>query len=168
MVRGATASHYDQEVTLLDDSNMNQRTECGYKNGALPSCAPLASSYTPMQESSMPRYESEEALTRGTLFPGLDLPFKNIINKSHPCAGTPMGELMALQFMIKELQLYLDTHPDDMETFRALKNVIELEKQGRERYVRLYGPLVISDVEFSDSYTWINGPWPWENEERTR
>ena len=44
-----------------------------YRLGTLPgTMAPLAMAYTPMQKSVDPAYESNEALSRGTLFPGLD------------------------------------------------------------------------------------------------
>ena len=54
---------------------------CTYKQGSLPGCAPLALAQIPAQQSSEPAYKSGEALSRGTLFPGLDLPFKNIVNQ---------------------------------------------------------------------------------------
>ena len=50
------------------------------------------------------------ALARGTLFPGLDLPFMNLVNKPADLS-TPLCELMAMDFVIRELNLYLDTHP---------------------------------------------------------
>ncbi len=145
----------------------NKSEECGYKNGVTPRCAPLATTWVPMQQDNPPVYGSEEALTRGTLFPGLDLPFRNMVNTTNPYAGTPLGEMMALMFVIRELQLYLDTHSDDQEAFKALKEAISLEREGRRRYVEMYGPLNISDVQFSESYNWINAPWPWEYSERT-
>ena len=141
-------------------------SECGYKCGRLPECAPLATSWVPPQGMNPPMYSPEEALNRGTLFPGLDLPFMDMVNKSNPCAGTPMGELMALTFMAKELQLYLDTHPDDKEAFKALKDTLALKREGAERYVKLYGPLKLEDLETSDKYDWLRGPWPWEYRER--
>ena len=55
--------------------------KCDYKNGMLPECAPLALAYTPMQQCSEPAYDGKMALARGTLFPGLDLPFMNMVNK---------------------------------------------------------------------------------------
>lgn len=140
--------------------------DCGYKRGVLPMCAPLATSWVPPQGENPPMYAPDEALNRGTLFPGLDLPFKNMVNKTNPYAGTPLGELMALWFMIKELQLYLDTHPDDKEAFKALKDAIALEREGHKRYVKLYGPINFTDVEMSDRYNWLQGPWPWEYCER--
>lgn len=146
-----------------DDSN----EICDYRHGPLPSCAPLASAYVPIQQGIDPRYSKEDALTRGTLFPGLDLPFMGMINKSNPYAGTPLGELMALQFMERELQLYLDTHSDDEEAFSLLKETLALEREGRERYAQKYGPILFSDLENLDSYKWIDCPWPWSYNERT-
>lgn len=139
---------------------------CDYKNGTLPPCAPLAAGYVPMQEKNPETYDKEKALARGTLFPGLDLPFKNVTNKSNPYAGTPLGELMALQFMMKEMQLFLDTHPDDTVVFSALQNVIELYETGARTYARLYGPLSLKDMQYADKYTWTNDPWPWEYREK--
>ena len=56
------------------------KAENGYRFGSLPKNAPLAMAYVPLQESASPSYESMEALSRGTLFPGLDLPLMNIVN----------------------------------------------------------------------------------------
>lgn len=78
----------------------------------LPECAPLALSQIPQQQSSEPAYQTGEALSRGTLFPGLDLPFKNIVNQM-PAETTELRELMALDFVTAELGLYLDTHSED-------------------------------------------------------
>lgn len=126
------------------------------------SCAPLAMAYVPAQQSSKPAYEAKQALTRGTLFPGLDLPFMNVVNKGYPYENTPLGELMALDFVIKELQLYLDTHKTDTEAFETLQAAIAMYKEGSEKYVKMYGPLKIMDMEVADSYTWICDPWPWD------
>ena len=144
------------------------RASCDYKSGVLDSCAPLASAYVPIQQEDSPKYGSTEALTRGTLFPGLDLPFMNIVNKTNPYAGTPLGDLMAVDFVVKELNLYLDTHKNDFEAFSLLKDMVRLAKEGRERYVRLYGPIMLSDVENCQSYTWLNDPWPWDYREEDR
>jgi len=149
------------------DDRLLKRSSDDFKEGSLPRRAPLAFAYVPYQDDNPPKYTSEDALTRGTLFPGLDLPFMNKVNSSNPYAGTPLGEIMALDFMIKELNLYLDTHPDDKEAFSLLQSVINLSEEGREKYVRLYGPITVKDLKKCGKYTWINGPWPWEYNERT-
>ena len=142
----------------------NTRTACDYKSGTLPSCAPLALAYTPMQQCSTPKYDTNEALIRGTLFPGLDLPFMNIVN-TKSMTDTALGELMALRFVCDELKLYLDTHSGDTEAFCLLKNMLELAKEAHKRYVAKYGPVKFDDLEMSDSYNWLNGPWPWNYSE---
>lgn len=152
----------------MDETNYRQTDQqaCNYKCGPLPNCAPLAAAYVPIQQDNPPKYAAAEALTRGTLFPGLDLPFMNIANKNNPYAGTPLGELMALDFVIKELNLYLDTHPKDTEAFSMLKKMIELKKTGQKRYVERYGPIELRDLAYAESYTWLHDPWPWEYKER--
>lgn len=135
---------------------------CGYKRGPMPGCVPLATSRVPEQEFPDARYASNEALTKGTLYPGLDLPFKNVSNTSHPYEGSPKGEFMALNFIIKELQLYLDTHPDDSEALELLKDTIHLERDAHKVFARMCGPVKITDLKDAESYSWVSDPWPWE------
>ena len=60
------------------------KNESNFRYGTLPGAsAPLAIAYVPMQTSAAPAYEAAEALSRGTLFPGLDLPFMNIVNERY-------------------------------------------------------------------------------------
>lgn len=140
---------------------------CDYKNGSLPSCAPLAAAYVPFQQEGSPKYKPEDALARGTLFPGLDLPWKNVVNKTAGgLEGTPLGELMALGFVLNELGLYLDTHKDDKEALDMFSEYSRLYKAGLETYTKRYGPLKQSQVS-GMNYTWLNDPWPWDFVERS-
>ena len=143
----------------MNENPYNQEA-CGYKCGSLPPCAPLAVGFVPGQTAADPRYTPEKALTRGTLFPGLDLPLGNIVNRD--TADTPLTELTAVEFAAHELSLYLDTHADDAEAFAVYRDLLQLSEEGRERYVRLYGPLCKTDLAKAERYTWLNGPWPWE------
>lgn len=138
-----------------------EEQKCDYKNGILPNCAPLALAYVPMQQSAAPAYEPNEALSRGTLFPGLDLPFMNITNASFE-ESTPLLELMALDFVCDELGLYLDTHSADAEAFATYQSFMRLAKEAHKRYTELYGPVCKRDLVNAKSFTWLNNPWPWE------
>lgn len=144
---------------------VNTTELCDHKHGRMPNCLPLAASYVPFQQEGAPKYDSSEALSRGTLFPGLDLPWKNIANTGHPLANTPLGELMSLDFVLHELQLYLDTHENDEEVFMLLKELTALAEEGRERYVERYGPVTPADLKHANSFTWLKNPWPWEYSE---
>ncbi len=136
-----------------------------YRNGSLPGAyAPLAMAYVPMQTSSAPSYESSEALARGTLFPGLDLPFMNIVNEKAP--DVPTAELMAIDFVTDELELYLDTHADDREAFDLYQSFLSLREEARKRYTERYGVVTQFDQLGRNSYTWLQDPWPWEFQTR--
>ena len=139
---------------------MQHNDSCTYKEGPLPSCAPLAVPMLAAQPCSEPAYDSADALAKGTLFPGLDLPFMDYI-AAGPVENTPLAELMALDFVCQELALYLDTHPGDKEALKTWKSFSALAKEGRKRYVELCGPVTREDTAKFDSWVWPEDPWPW-------
>ena len=138
-----------------------------FKTGSLPSRAPLAVPFVPFQDPNPPQYSPEEALTRGTLFPGLDLPFQNTVNQSNPLAGTALGEIMALDMATMDLHLYLDTHPHDAEATRIFGHYCELSKRAKKHYVAKFGPLTLADAVQDGRYAWLDDPWPWDYQEGT-
>lgn len=146
------------------ENNQNpQISLCPAGNGSLPGpCAPLAFPYVPVQEKNPVRYSRMEALQTGTLFPGLDLPFKAAIQARNKTNNTALVELMALDFAIDELGLYLTTHADDQEALRLYWSYIKLAKEGREKYQKLYGPLLQTEITSDEKFSWLNDPWPWE------
>lgn len=133
---------------------------CGDNTGCLPPCAPLANPYVPFQREGAEKYAVPRALIRGTLFPGLDLPFMGLVNRTEK--NTPQGELMALSFVIQELGLYLDTHQYDAEATNLFAQYAALYEDGRKTYEAQYGPLQQSDGVVNGAYTWVQDPWPWE------
>ena len=134
---------------------------CGYQQGPLPACAPLALPLIAPQQGYLPVFETEEALAKGTLFPGLDLPFMNYIAKG-PVQRTPLTELMALDFVSHELALYLDTHAEDTEAFQAWKGFAALAEEAHRRYQELFGPVTVMDTARCPEWSWVNEPWPWD------
>ena len=71
-------------------------------------------------------------------------------------------ELSALAFALYDLQLFLDTHPNDV-------NAITLYNQYRQKYLALvaeyerrYGPLTALNGAADNQWKWIRSPWPWE------
>ena len=120
---------------------------CGVGNGSLPGkCAPLAFPYIPMQENNPPRYNQEDALENGTLFPGLNLPFKAAIQAKTKLSNTALVELMALDFAIDELGLYLVTHAQDQEALQLYWAYIKLAQEGRAKYQKMYGSLHMNQL----------------------
>ena len=100
------------------DDNRAMRAESGV--GTLPNgcCAPLAFPYVPVQKNDPERYSQQDALKAGTLFPGLNLPFHAQMKTKFPAVNTALSELMALDFAIDELGLYLVTHSQDQEALQ--------------------------------------------------
>lgn len=128
--------------------------------GILPASAPLANPYVPFQRENPPKYESRKGIVRGTLFPGLDLPFMGMVNKNE-LPVTPLTELQVMAFAIQELALYLDTHRDDQEALDLYRSYQKMYDQGREAYERMCGPLNHMSVGEGE-YRWLDEPWPWE------
>ena len=145
------------------DQNQSGDMNCGVDHGSLPGCcASLAFPFVPMQEPNPVRYSRMEALQTGTLFPGLDLPFKEAIQAKTKMANTALVELMALDFAVDELGLYLVTHQNDQEVLQLYWSYVKLAKEGREKYQKLYGPLLQTDLTPEDGYAWLKDPWPWD------
>ena len=140
---------------------MNMRLqENTYRDGRLPAMAPLANPYVPFQLENPPKYEAKKGFVRGTLFPGLDLPFMNMVNtKEKPV--TPLMELQTMAFAIQELALYLDTHKDDQEALELYRTYQKLYSEGVKMYTKEYGPLN-HKVPSEGPYRWLDDPWPWE------
>lgn len=132
--------------------------------GYFPKTALLANPYVPCQRNGAKQYCAKRGLIRGTLFPGLDLPFKGMVNTKEK-ADTPENELMALRFAITELGEYLDTHPGDEEALELMQSYIALYRTGKEKYEKLYGPLSCMSAPKNGGYGWLKGPWPWEYRE---
>lgn len=133
---------------------------CAEGAGCLPACAPLANPFVPFQPENAAIYETPTALIRGTLFPGLDLPFMGMVNTN--LKDSPLGELMALGFGVTELGLYLDTHQNDTEAAELFKEYAKLYQLASEAYAETYGPLRQSDAVADGQYRWLNDPWPWD------
>ena len=129
--------------------------------GRLPTTAPLANPYVPFQMENPPKYEARKGIIRGTLFPGLDLPFMGMVNqKEFPV--TPKTELQALAFAINELALYLDTHRDDEEALEVYRQYQNLYHKGMMVYTKENSPLNHGAPSQGTNYRWLDDPWPWE------
>ena len=138
---------------------------CGDACGTLPECAPLAVPYVPFQQTGSKRYSQQDALNNGTLFPGLNLPFHLKPDAANVVNG-PLAELQALEFVLVELGLYLDTHQGDGEAFELYKQYAAMEKTAREKYESMFGPLYQSST--ANAKTWSakwTEPWPWNYQE---
>jgi len=139
-------------------------TSCPDQFGTLPACAGLAVPYVPFQQNNPQKYNQTDALSNGTLFPGLNLPF-HLKVESSTLPSTPLSELQALEFVILELGLYLDTHADDAEALTLFKQYVAMEKAAKAAYEDRFGPLFLTSAGNNNSFDWLQDPWPWNYEQ---
>lgn len=138
---------------------------CGDASGMLPECAPLAVPFVPFQQTGSKRYSQQDALNNGTLFPGLNLPF-HLKAEARNVVNGPLAELQALEFVLLELGLYLDTHQGDAEAFELYKQYAALEREARSKYEAAHGPLFQTATANSKTWgAWLADPWPWNYRE---
>ncbi|GGE19103.1 spore coat protein CotJB [Marinithermofilum abyssi] len=72
-----------------------------------------------------------------------------------------LGELQAIDFVILELNLYLDTHPDDPQARQQYDEYSRVRKQLKERFEDAFGPL--NNYGASPTFgNWSSSPWPWQ------
>lgn len=141
---------------------MNAKKPAGnYGEGRLPAMAPLANPYVPFQIEGPVRYEPRKAMVRGTLYPGLDLPFMGMVNQNN-LPVTPLSEVQVLAFAVQELALYLDTHPEDTEALEFYRQYQQLYQKVSQAYEREKRPLNHAAPGRGDTYAWLDDPWPWE------
>jgi spore coat protein JB len=141
---------------ILDTRNCDK--SC--REGRLPSSAPLANPYVPFQAENPPKYEAAKGMIRGTLFPGLELPFMGMVNqKEQPV--TPLTQLQVMAFALQELALYLDTHRDDQEALEVYRTYQTAYHKAVMEYSQKCGPMN-HGIPTDGPYRWLDDPWPWE------
>ncbi|MDD3652983.1 MAG: spore coat protein CotJB [Desulfotomaculaceae bacterium] len=72
-------------------------------------------------------------------------------------------EIQQLEFTAIELNLYLDTHPDDQQALNLYNSVVPQLRQCIEAYEQRFGPLFHFGMSTSrQPWQWICSPWPWD------
>ncbi|WP_123043702.1 spore coat protein CotJB [Cohnella candidum] len=74
-----------------------------------------------------------------------------------------LEQLQKVDFALVELNLYLDTHPTDMQAIQQFNQLAQTRRQISQDFELKYGPL----MHFGHSYTrfpfqWPETPWPWQ------
>lgn len=79
-----------------------------------------------------------------------------------------LKKIAALDFMIIEFNLYLNTHPEDREALSRFNHTVEEARALKETYGRHYGMLTTQNFSTSSSWEWLHEPWPWQYEANYR
>lgn len=73
-----------------------------------------------------------------------------------------LRKIKKYDFSLKELNLYLDTHPNCRRALALFNNYKQLRQEAVNEYISKFGPLVPEQNNDSQHWDWINDPWPWE------
>ncbi len=66
------------------------------------------------------------------------------------------------RFTCVELNLYLDTHPEDAAARADFNSYSDKLQALLETYANAYGPLMIFGQCALDTGSYVRSPWPWE------
>ncbi|MFF2527494.1 spore coat protein CotJB [Brevibacillus sp. NPDC058079] len=74
-----------------------------------------------------------------------------------------LEQLQAIDFVLVELSLYLDTHPTDQNALHQFNDLTEQRWVFANEYEKLYGPLQNLGRSYSGyPWQWNDDPWPWQ------
>ena len=111
--------------------------------------------------------DPKEGFVRGNLFDDLYDPYKNYKYRDLRPSNKReelLFELLKYKFGMKELNLYLDTHPYDTNMINLFNMYAKEEKRICNEYEKNYGPLTLDSMYLDgNNWKWNNSPWPWES-----
>lgn len=74
-----------------------------------------------------------------------------------------MCRLQETDFVLVELTLYLDTHPDDLRAIQQFNQMALARQQIAAEFEQQFGPLLQFGHSFSRyPWDWKDSPWPWQ------
>ena len=86
-------------------------------------------------------------------------------NMSNNSGMTNLAErIRELTFVQKELELYLDTHPDCSTALDYYYQTMSALRDLTDEYEAKVGPMTSRGVMADQGWTWVNEPWPWQRE----
>lgn len=101
-----------------------------------------------------------------------DLPMENRSAKGACSAGCRSGEsscrasirqLQMLDFSLTDTVLYLDAYPTSQEALAHYHSLLSRRDALRQTLAaECHMPMTALENASTDSWHWINGPWPWE------
>ena len=79
-----------------------------------------------------------------------------------------LKKLSGAQFAALEMQLYPDTHKNDTKALRSMQEYLREAAEYHREYEERFGPITAKDLYGDTDFTWLNAPWPWENESEAK
>lgn len=73
-----------------------------------------------------------------------------------------LHRLQVCDFILVELNEYLDTHPEDTEALKCFEKHKALREQAAKAFSERYGPVTAMESTNMSRWSWVDDPWPWE------
>ncbi len=75
-----------------------------------------------------------------------------------------LEKIQESEFVAVELNLYLDTHPDDIAAINDYNCAVDNARMLTARYENDFGPLYNFGLQNNSArhWKWVESPWPWE------
>lgn len=75
-----------------------------------------------------------------------------------------LNRVSRVSFAVNELNLYLNTHPQDSNALDMFNEVSQKRLALLDEFAKKYGPLIVdyADENCNESWNWIQMPWPWQ------
>ncbi|GHU63925.1 hypothetical protein FACS189418_8140 [Clostridia bacterium] len=69
-----------------------------------------------------------------------------------------------VSFVLQDLCLYLDTHPEDCAALDYYQQCLAYKEQLEEIYCSTFGPLTLNHIQNCQVWSWTEEAWPWEGD----
>jgi len=74
-----------------------------------------------------------------------------------------MRQMQETDFVLVELNLYLDTHPEDQAAIAQFNQYVQRSMAIKHQFQTLFGPLYHFGGSYSPApFAWKEAPWPWQ------
>ncbi|MGO4497915.1 spore coat protein CotJB [Paenibacillus sp. 2RAB27] len=74
-----------------------------------------------------------------------------------------LRDLQTVDFVLVELNLYLDTHPDDLSVIQQYNQFTHKRMHIAQQFEMEFGPLMPFGHSFTKApWQWVETPWPWQ------
>lgn len=74
-----------------------------------------------------------------------------------------LEQIQKIDFALVELNLYLDTHPTDMQAIQQYNQLAQNRRTMVHAFESKFGPLMAFGHSFSRfPWQWVQTPWPWQ------
>lgn len=139
----------------LDYFNLNNKDKVNYN---------FIEDYENNNSKNDKSIDLENGFYLGNIYVDTYKPYKNFKPKKINAYSEQQKMLLRiyeLDFILNDLNLYLDINPDDNNMFELFKKIAKELNNLKDKYNDKYQVLELNK-DIKNKYTWLDNPWPWD------